>query len=57
MPTCGVCYFVIFVDLMADTPMEAVIVLLAVGLFWLAVIVLVTGELFLGILILIFILN
>ena len=39
VPTCGVCYFVIFVDLMADTPLEAAIVLLAVGLFWLAVIV------------------
>ena len=42
---------------MADTPLEAANVLLAVGLFWLAVIVLVTGELFVGILILIFILN
>lgn len=57
VPTCGLCYFVIFVDLMADTPLEAANVLLAVGLFWLAVIVLVTGELFVGILILIFILN
>ena len=56
VPTCGLCYFVIFVDLMADTPLEAANVLLAVGLFWLAVILLVTGELF-GILILIFILN
>ena len=45
VPTCGLCYFVIFVDLMADTPLEAANVLLAVGLFWLAVIVLVTGEL------------
>ena len=57
VPTCGVYYFVIFVDLMADAPLEAASVLLAVGLFWLAVIVLVTGELFVGILILIFILN
>ena len=57
VPTCGLCYFVIFVDLMADTPLEAANVLLAVGLFQLAVIVLVTGELFVGILILIFILN
>ena len=57
VPTCGLCYFVIFVDLMADTLLEAANVLLAVGLFQLAVIVLVTGELFVGILILIFILN
>lgn len=57
VPTCGLCYFVIFVDLMADAPLEAANVLLAVGLFQLAVIVLVTGELFVGILILIFILN
>lgn len=57
VPTCGLCYFVIFVDLMADTPLEAANVLLAVGLFQLAVIVLVTGELFVSILILIFILN
>ena len=41
---------------MADAPLEAANVL-AVGLFWLAVILLVTGELFVGILILIFILN
>ena len=45
VPTCGLCYFVIFVDLMADIPLEAANVLLAVGLFWLALIVLVTGEL------------
>ena len=56
VPTCGVYYFVIFVDLMADAPLEAANVL-AVGLFWLAVILLVTGELFVGILILIFVLN
>ena len=38
VPTCGVYYFVIFVDQMADAPLEAANVL-AVGLFWLAVII------------------